>query len=187
MSASAELASPQLAEEWRPVVGYEGAYEVSDLGRVRSLDRPALTPTGFPYVQRGRVLKRTRVRAGESRFKVNLSVPGIPPKKRLISTLVAAAFLGPRPDGFFVCHNNGKADDDRLVNLRYDTPTGNSADTIPHGTRLHLNDTGCLHGHPWNRRNTYIARDGSRVCRTCHRDWARRRRHRERLARARAE
>ena len=33
-------------EEWRPVVGYEGQYEVSNMGRVRSLDRMCLGKDG---------------------------------------------------------------------------------------------------------------------------------------------
>ncbi|WP_341702630.1 HNH endonuclease [Ferrovibrio sp.] len=53
---------------------------------------------------------------------------GASKKKRLVHQLVIEAFVGPRPDGLEVCHGNGIKDDNRLENLRYDTPAGNRAD-----------------------------------------------------------
>jgi ketosteroid isomerase-like protein len=51
----------------------------------------------------------------------------------LVAVLLAETFIGPRPPGHLVCHNNGDSTDDRLENLRYDTPKGNSRDAIKHG------------------------------------------------------
>ena len=48
-------------------------------------------------------------------------------------TLIALAFLGPRPNGLWVCHNDGVPTNNRAENLRYDTPTSNTADSIKHG------------------------------------------------------
>lgn len=48
--------------------------------------------------------------------------------------LVTEAFIGPRPPGYEVCHANSDPGDNRLGNLRYDTPKGNAADRIPNGT-----------------------------------------------------
>ena len=52
-----------------------------------------------------------------------------------ISSLVLTTFRGPKPNSkLHACHNNGKRNDDRLVNLRWDTVKGNCADKIKHGT-----------------------------------------------------
>jgi hypothetical protein len=47
---------------------------------------------------------------------------------------VMLAFVGPRPDGMFVCHNNSNYLDNRLENLRYGTPRSNSLDRVYAGT-----------------------------------------------------
>lgn len=53
-------------------------------------------------------------------------------KTKMVHRLVAAAFLGPCPDGLQVCHSNGNSHDNRLENLRYDTPSNNQADKFQH-------------------------------------------------------
>lgn len=57
-------------------------------------------------------------------------------KNYAIHRLVLETFVGPCPPGMYVCHNNGNPKDNRLENLRYDTPAGNSADMVKHGTRI---------------------------------------------------
>lgn len=53
-----------------------------------------------------------------------------------VHQLVTDTYLGPRPDGMVVCHNNGDPNDCRLSNLRYDTQKNNCQDTIRHGNSL---------------------------------------------------
>lgn len=48
--------------------------------------------------------------------------------------LVAMLFIGERPPGMEVCHNDGCRSNNVVTNLRYDTHKGNMADTVPHGT-----------------------------------------------------
>lgn len=125
-------------EIWKPVVGFEGLYEVSDQGRVRSLPRVTqvknrwgnLVDRKFP----GKVLSAANSKNRSNRRFVGLSANKTQTVK-LVAHLVAEAFLGNRPVGHQVCHNNGDATDDRAVNLRYDTPAGNMADCLAHGTR----------------------------------------------------
>lgn len=45
-------------EEWRPVVGYEGEYEVSDWGRVKSVDRYVNTKGNSKRLVKGKILKQ---------------------------------------------------------------------------------------------------------------------------------
>lgn len=126
-----------MSEVWKPVVGFEGAYEVSDQGRVRSLDRVVEAQNRWGsttrYVKRGRVLRPLTNHARGGYRYANLRVDGQQSLRR-VSVLVAAAFLGPRPEGQQVRHKNGVASDDRLSNLVYGTPAENAADKLLHGT-----------------------------------------------------
>lgn len=112
-------------ERWLPVIGFEGRYEVSDQGRVRSLARPGRRST--------RILKpRGR---GNPYGAVLLSAPGLArPVDWLIHLLVLEVFVGPRPEGAQARHLNGDALDNRAVNLAWGTPKENAADKRVHGT-----------------------------------------------------
>lgn len=149
-------------EQWRPVVGYEGAYEVSDLGQVRSMDRLVPCKGGFRS-SRGQTLKATPRPSGYLQV-------GLAGKSALVHSLVARAFLGERPSGYEVCHNNGDPADNRVVNLRIDTISSNRRDTIAHGRNVAANRTHCPQGHPYDETNTGRTADGkARRCLTCHR------------------
>lgn len=152
------------AEQWRPVVGYEGAYEVSDLGRVRSLDRAVPAGRGRTRKSSGRVLSQYL----GNYAKVRLKVDGAGSTKN-VHALVAETFLGPRPDGLEVCHNNGDASDNRLANLRYDTHSANQSDQIAHGTNPWSRRTHCSKGHEFTPENTRTRgpNENGRRCGTC--------------------
>lgn len=107
-----------MSEVWQPIPGYEGVYDVSNLGNVHS--RKA-----------GRALKACIGSAGY--LQVDLCRDG---KKRTyaIHQLVASAFLGGRPDGMVVCHRDGDKLNNRPDNLRIDTQKSNNLDKIVHGT-----------------------------------------------------
>jgi hypothetical protein len=121
-----------MQEVWLPVVGYEGLYEVSDQGRVRSLDRTVAHPLWKTLRLRGRLLKLWR-RGADDYFAVNLFKEGVGKPVR-VHILVATAFIGPRPDGMDVCHGEGGKRDNRPENLRYGTRKENSADKMRDGT-----------------------------------------------------
>lgn len=117
-------------EKWRPVVGYEGAYEVSDLGRVRSVDRLIVRRhrDGVrSYRLRGRLLRPTTA-TGYAYVNLGLN------NSRRVSALVAEAFIGPRPFGLYVLHSDGDSRNDHVRNLRYGTQEENMADAVAHGT-----------------------------------------------------
>lgn len=119
-----------MLERWKPAPGFEWGYEVSDCGRVRGIDRALSDGRRW----KGRLLTP---KAGEQGHKcVCLRLPGEPKRYPLVHRLVLSAFIGPCPDGYQGAHNNGDATDNRLSNLRWDTPSGNHADKILHGTIL---------------------------------------------------
>ena len=128
------------AERCLPVVDFEGLYEVSDLGRVRSLDRTATHETTCRWsgatltVERfypGRVL---RPGTRDSGHQVVILGRG---NTRQVHALVLTAFVGPCPVGEECLHGYGDPANNRLGNLRWGTRLENVADTYRHGTRRH--------------------------------------------------
>jgi hypothetical protein len=162
---TAQLALDLATEEWRPVVGHEGRYAVSDQGRVRSLDRVIVDSEGRHRRWRGRILSAAILSTGY----LAVTLPG--PRTSAVHALVLAAFVGPRPDGMYCLHNNGDQTDNRACNLRYGTASENSIDTILHGNNPRSQKTECLHGHAFTRENTLIVAGTNgrtwRHCRAC--------------------
>lgn len=114
-------------ERWRPVVGFEGLYEVSDLGRVRSLDRTVWcegpVKGRYPSFKKGRVLRPGPMASG------HLSVVlGREAGSKTIHSLVATAFIGPCPAGLEVRHLDGNPANNKLGNLEYSTRSRNTQD-----------------------------------------------------------
>lgn len=117
-------------ERWRSVVGYESFYEVSDMGRVRSL--PRLDRLGRPRV--GRMLSCYIDEKGSGYRCVNLSKDGVA-KKTTVHTIVLEAFVGPRPSPSHEgCHGDGVRHNPALGNLSWGTPQKNWEDKWRHGT-----------------------------------------------------
>lgn len=129
-------------EKWLPVVGYEGAYEVSNLGGVRSLDRTVWQPNRGKNIRlKGRVLKPALNNHGYP-FVQLCSGSRDAQKQAYVHHLVAAAFIGPRPVGHEVCHRDNDPGNPAEINLRYDTHQGNHLDRIEHGTHTRGEDNG---------------------------------------------
>ena len=135
----------QSTEQWRPIVGYEGFYEVSDHGRARSIDR--LVVAGKPGQMRpavGRIISPVQVKSGH--MVVCLWSDGHR-RTASIHRLVLAAFVGPQPEGMEGCHNNGIPSDNSLTNLRWDTLSSNRLDMVTHGVHNNARKTECKRGH----------------------------------------
>jgi hypothetical protein len=112
-------------EEWREVVGYEGIYSISNLGRVRR----DLTNGN---TKAGRILKPQTDKKGY--FMVSL-YKNNKPRSTKIHHMVVYAFIGPRPEGMQINHKDpktGKANN-RLDNLEYCTGLENIRHAHAHG------------------------------------------------------
>ena len=120
-------------EIWKPVVGFEGLYSVSSLGRVKSEDRvvPRRRNGARPFPSK--IIAQEEVKGY---MRVCLCTDG-KNFKRSVHVLVLETFVGPRPDGFDACHNNGLRTDNRPENLRWGTKAENQHDRIAHGTSNH--------------------------------------------------
>ena len=116
-----------LLEWWKPAVGFEGSYEITNCGRVARLSAP--NPL--------RPLKWIRHSAGYPELMPCINGK---PQKKLVHHLVAETFIGPRPCGLIVNHIDGWKWNPRLSNLEYITPRGNydhavSTGLVAHGVR----------------------------------------------------
>jgi NUMOD4 motif len=157
-------------EEWLPVVGFEGYYEVSDLGHVRSLDRVVMR-NGREMKLKGRELSRA-LTSDCKHLYVMLSVGNVQ-TVRSAHVLVAETFLGPRPEGMEICHGPLGGLFNWVTNLRYDTHANNLLDMVRDGgTQHHAHRTHCKKaGHPLSGDNLYInPTSGGRQCRACLRE-----------------
>lgn len=122
------------SERWREIPGFDGIYMISDTGRVISKARgrwkflsPTTSQDGY---------KMLSLRSGKGAERKGLC--------RALHCLLLTTFVGPRPEGMQGCHNNGVRTDNRLCNLRWDTPSANQQDRRLHGTFIEGAD------HWWN-------------------------------------
>lgn len=116
-------------EIFLPVPGYEGKYEVSNMGRVKSFFEGAGRKRTVGFA--GKILKETYAGAGYPTVQLTNNGQKV---KHYIHALVLSAFVGPRPQGMVCCHNNSNKEDNRLINLRYDTVWGNADAAVKLGS-----------------------------------------------------
>lgn len=124
-------------EEWRPVVGWEALYEVSSLGRVRSVARAVHVRgggrAGAQY--RKRVRERILKPGGHKNQYLYVSLMRDAQRKvRSIHSLVCEAFHGPCPIGFEAAHGDGDRTNNSKQNLRWALHIDNCRDKEDHGT-----------------------------------------------------
>ena len=117
-------------EEWRPVVGYEGLYSVSSLGRVRSEDRIIECSNGVSRRHPRRILKSHQNLDGYFLLRLYRDGDGITVK---VHRLVLEAFVGPCPERTECRHLDGNPGHNWRENLRWGTRKENCKDTIQHG------------------------------------------------------
>lgn len=100
-------------EVWKNIRGYEGLYQVSNLGRVKSLQRLRRNRSGMAMIK-GRILSHNITKNGY--HLVQLHNDG-ERKDFLVHRLVYAAFVGDIPEGFEINHRDECKDNNTLNNL----------------------------------------------------------------------
>lgn len=158
------LAVDATRETWLPIPGYEGTYEVSDLGRIRSRPRERT---------RGDILKTPPNKRGYP----EVHLYGDNRRTWHVHVLVCLAFLGPCPDGLEIRHYDDDKSNLALTNLSYGTRSENVLDRVRLGTHNEATKRRCIRGHDIaNPANIYVnPSTGSRQCRACVRwCWAQR-------------
>jgi NUMOD4 motif/HNH endonuclease len=127
-----QRAIPDLSgEEWRPAVGYDGLYEVSNLGRIKSCTKyiPNLL-TGGESARPPKLMKTAVDRGGH--HHLSLTKDGVA-KNVFLHHVVARAFLGPCPDGYQTLHRDDDKEDNRAEALYYGTVAHNGRDKTKNG------------------------------------------------------
>jgi hypothetical protein len=155
---------------WRVIPGYEGSYEASDDGQIRSVERYVRIGRGEGHLRHypARIRSLHTDKGGYKR--VTLKVAGVA-RSHLVHHLVLESFVGPKPDGMECLHGNDIPDDNRLANLKWGTSSENSYDIVRHGNHHNANKTHCVNGHEFTPENTIPNGEG-RGCRTCNRERA---------------
>lgn len=120
------------SEIWKDVVGWEGFYKVSSLGRMKRLARYVNTKNGCFALKPTKIMKcppnkktgypETLLSNGEIKQRVNVHV------------VVCEAFHGPRPCGHQVAHGDGSRTNNHEENLRWASAKENAADRKLHNT-----------------------------------------------------
>lgn len=150
-------------ERWLPVVGWEGWYEISDLGRVRST--PHDTDMGL---RGGHILKPGTYRRGHKHVTfTRVTDAGKERQTYQVHRLVVLTFTGSCPEDLQVRHLDGNPANNRLDNLALGTALENARDRDEvHGRNYHSNKTHCPQKHEYTEDNIYWY-DGHRYCRAC--------------------
>lgn len=161
MTYSASRIMSAGTEQWRPIPGYEGRYEISDAGRVLSTPRDA---------RPARIL-RPKVQGGY--HYVTLYDFGARAMWR-VHRLVLIAFVGPPRPREQGRHLNGDPTDNRLANLAWGLPSENQYDTVAHGTHRNARRTHCKNGHSFADHGVTVnipsRRQPFRECMVCKRE-----------------
>lgn len=128
-----------MTEVWKPISGYEGLYEVSNLGRVKALDRYIENNGGMQH-RRERILKPH----GSPHLGVTLCKGGTT-KRLTVHRLVAKAFVPNPNDKPVVDHIDTNPQNNNADNLRWVTTQENTMNPL---TRFHNSQSKM--GHKWN-------------------------------------
>jgi hypothetical protein len=119
-----------------PIPGF-GGYEIDTLGQVWSeLGKrgPGNLKNGSVTIRTGTFRKLTPAPTSSGYLGVILRRDDGARKSKLVHSLVLEVFVGPRLAGMQACHNDGNKLNNRLDNLRWDTPSSNQRDRVRHGT-----------------------------------------------------
>lgn len=122
-------------ETWKPVQGYEGLYEVSDMGRVRSIGRIVKRGNNqLPIRERLLTLHKNKVtqRHPNTRRFAELWKDG--KRKRVpVARLVCMAFVDNPENKPHVNHIDGNTENDKAINLEWVTPKENNMHALKNG------------------------------------------------------
>ena len=154
-------------ELWKDVPGWEGRYQVSNHGRVRSVDRVIQRNNGTTQRLKGKLLRPGLTR-GYPHINLYRNDKWHP---YYVHTLVLLAFVGERPENMECLHKDGNPKNARLENLRWGTSSENNQDIVRHGNNHNLNKTHCPRGHLLVEPNLikHQLKRGGRVCLACNR------------------
>lgn len=142
-------------ERWLAVPDYQGLYEVSDQGRIRSLTR-------HPGVANPRPPRILRLHSNSDGYlSFSASRPDRKTRRLTVHTVVMTAFAGPPPAALLDCGE--------VVIRHLDRDPGNNRlDNLAWGLRRKKYSSHCFRGHRLNQINAIDLSPGHQVCSACH-------------------
>lgn len=165
---------------WAPIAGFEGFYEVSNTGLVRSLDRDVPGRGDFRQFVRGRVLTPGFAKFGYPRVTLYREAVR---SSHNIHRLVAEAFVPGRAEGLEVLHKDDDPTNNHWTNLQWGTHAENMQGSVQRKRQRNTRKTHCVNGHPFNEENTAHYKNGHsthRVCLPCRAEGERQKRAKSR-------
>lgn len=156
-------------EIWKAIPGFEGIYEVSSKGRMKSLPRTVTHGASGYLTIRGRILKYSQSGKYPS-ARLYLEGEGV---NRTIHRLVAEAFIPNPGDLPLVLHKDDNPENYGLENLKWGTVEENSRDAKDNKRNANLEKKECKRGHPLSGRNLVESMLPHRSCKACSRERAR--------------
>lgn len=135
-------------EEWKDIPNYDGLYQVSNLGNVKSLSRTVLRNGKYPFLFKEKILKNQKHSSGY--FHVRLRKDN-KPKTYLTHQLVSMAFLNHKPNGYelVIDHINNNPLDNRLENLQIITQRENASKDVKNKTSKYTGVYWCKNKKKW--------------------------------------
>jgi len=121
-------------ENWKDIKGYEGLYQVSNLGRVKSLERYCDDSIGRHRLLKERILKPGLTGNKKHNHKTVCFREDNAPYYYLVHRLVLIAFSGDCPEGMEASHLDGDSLNNNKDNLSWETHKENNDRRIGHGT-----------------------------------------------------
>ena len=125
-----------MTERWLPVPGFEGRYEVSDAGRIKSVAR---TETIVRHSRHVSSFQQTRFKCEKILAQCDRGngyrCVRLLGRSQNVHQLVLRAFRGEAPVGLIGCHADGNKKNNSLENLRWDTYSANNAERFGHGMK----------------------------------------------------
>lgn len=124
-------------EEWKDIKGYEGLYQVSNLGRVRSFDKEVIqkhySGCNSKHIYKGRILKLRKQKNG---YLIAYLTINKVQRKYFVHRLVAASFLHKEIDKNYVNHLDGNPTNNNVNNLVWCTQSENIKYAYDNGTKI---------------------------------------------------
>lgn len=156
-------------ENFLPITGYEGLYEIGDRGTVRTISHTTIRSNGRICHVSAKIRSHKILPKGH--HAITLMNNGTY-HTFLVHRLVLLTFIGPPPIGSNIArHLNDNPSDNRLENLSWGTASDNQYDAVRNGKHYLGSLKSCRRGHPLRGNNLKHDKHGKRICRACSREY----------------